>query len=68
MKLRGLALVMVSVGFRLAGCKLNANHSMGTGKSCDKGPDRIISLMPSHTEILYELGRGDKGVGVSTVD
>ena len=28
----------------------------------------IISLIPSNTEILYELGLGDKVVGVSTVD
>lgn len=30
--------------------------------------DRIISLMPSNTEILYELGLGKKVIGVSTVD
>lgn len=29
---------------------------------------RIISLMPSNTEILYELGLGDDVIGVSTVD
>nr|WP_263314265.1 ABC transporter substrate-binding protein [Mammaliicoccus sp. Marseille-Q6498] len=29
---------------------------------------RIVSLIPSNTEILYELGLGDKVVGVSTVD
>ncbi|MBB2508645.1 Vitamin B12-binding protein [Staphylococcus cohnii subsp. cohnii] len=28
----------------------------------------IISLMPSNTEILYELGLGDDVIGVSTVD
>jgi iron complex transport system substrate-binding protein len=27
-------------------------------------PQRIISLVPSHTEILYALGVGDKLVGV----
>ena len=30
--------------------------------------DRIISLMPSNTEILYELGLGKQIIGVSTVD
>lgn len=30
--------------------------------------ERIISLAPSNTEILYALGLGDKVVGVSTVD
>src|SRR5699024_2291122 len=29
---------------------------------------RIISLMPSNTEILYELGLGKQIIGVSTVD
>ncbi|CAG7914786.1 ABC transporter substrate-binding protein [Mammaliicoccus sciuri] len=29
---------------------------------------RIVSLIPSNTEILYALGLGDKVVGVSTVD
>lgn len=29
---------------------------------------RIISLMPSNTEILYELGLGKEVIGVSTVD
>ncbi|WP_192946931.1 ABC transporter substrate-binding protein [Staphylococcus cohnii] len=29
---------------------------------------RIISLMPSNTEMLYELGLGDDVIGVSTVD
>ncbi|PTL17571.1 ABC transporter substrate-binding protein [Staphylococcus gallinarum] len=30
--------------------------------------NRIISLMPSNTETLYELGLGKKVIGVSTVD
>ncbi|KXG78923.1 ABC transporter substrate-binding protein [Thermotalea metallivorans] len=30
-----------------------------------KKPERIISLAPSHTEILYGLGLGDKIVGVT---
>ncbi len=31
----------------------------------DKVPQRIISLAPSHTEILFALGMGDKVVGVT---
>jgi len=31
----------------------------------EEAPERIISLMPSHTEILYALGLGDKIVGVT---
>ncbi|MBA8778084.1 ABC transporter substrate-binding protein [Staphylococcus schleiferi subsp. coagulans] len=52
----------------LAGCNFNANQSKNTGKSTSKVPERIISLMPSNTEVLYALGIGDKVTGVSTVD
>lgn len=31
----------------------------------EEAPERIISLAPSHTEILYALGLGDKIVGVT---
>ncbi|MEJ7541625.1 ABC transporter substrate-binding protein [Staphylococcus intermedius] len=68
MKFKWFVPVMVMVVFMLAGCNFNANQSKETGKSSDNGPERIISLMPSNTEILYELGLGDKVVGVSTVD
>lgn len=39
----------------------------GIGKevTLDKKPERIISLMPSNTEILYALGVGDQVVGVT---
>ena len=33
-----------------------------------KAPERIISLVPSNTEIIYALGLGDKVVGVTTFD
>lgn len=32
----------------------------------DKAPERIISLSPSNTEILFTLGAGDKVVGVTS--
>lgn len=50
----------------LVGCGQN-----GQQRSNDKDKqayNRIISLMPSNTEILYELGLGKQVVGVSTVD
>lgn len=31
-------------------------------------PEKIVSLMPSNTEIIYELGLGDKVVGVNDFD
>ena len=52
----------------LAGCNFRASQTGEDGKSTGDVPKRIISLMPSNTEILYELGLGDKVVGVSTVD
>lgn len=45
--------------FLLTGC---------TGQTNETTEERIISLMPSNTEILYALGMGDEMVGVSTVD
>lgn len=39
-----------------------------TLKKDDKKYHRIISLIPSNTEILYRLGIGEDIVGVSTVD
>lgn len=50
----------------LAGCGQNEQQN---SKNNDKQSyDRIISLMPSNTEILYELGLGKQIIGVSTVD
>ncbi|KIJ87504.1 Vitamin B12 ABC transporter substrate-binding protein [Staphylococcus saprophyticus] len=51
----------------LAACSTNSDKSTKNEQS-EKSYDRIISLIPSNTEILYELGLGDKVVGVSTVD
>lgn len=39
---------------------------LGTEMTIEKEPERIVSLSPSCTEILYALGLGDKMVGVST--
>lgn len=40
----------------------------GREVTLDKAPERIISLVPSNTEIIYALGLGDKVVGVTTFD
>lgn len=34
----------------------------------DKVPEKVISLQPSNTEILFELGVGDKIIGVTEYD
>ncbi|MFQ3904818.1 ABC transporter substrate-binding protein [Staphylococcus sp. Mo2-7] len=55
--------------FLLATCGTNEEQSKEKAQNSDKRSyDRIISLMPSNTEILYELGLGNNIVGVSTVD
>lgn len=46
----------------LSGCQSNQETSN------KEDYHRIISLIPSNTEILYELGLGERIVGVSTVD
>src|SRR5699024_606689 len=43
-------------------------HKNDTESDNQSSYKRIISLMPSNTEILYELGLGDDIIGVSTVD
>lgn len=40
----------------------------GTEYTFDKAPERVISLSPAVTEILFELGVGDKVVGVTNYD
>lgn len=38
---------------------------MGRTVSVPEGPKRIISLVPSQTELLYDLGLGDRVVGIT---
>lgn len=40
----------------------------GTEITIEKKPERIVSLMPSNTEITFALGAGDAVVGVSDFD
>ncbi|UXS75310.1 ABC transporter substrate-binding protein [Staphylococcus chromogenes] len=68
MKGKPIFYVIIMSLLLLAGCNINDDHSDETGKTTNKVPNRIISLIPSNTEILYELGLGDHVVGVSTVD
>lgn len=68
MKGKSIFYVMIMSILLLAGCHFNDDHSDQTGKKTNKVPQRIVSLIPSNTEILYELGLGKHVVGVSTVD
>ena len=45
---------------------MTLTDGIGNTVVIEEEPDKIASLSPSCTEILYELGLGDKMVGVST--
>lgn len=44
---------------------LTLNDQIGREVTIEKLPERIVSLAPSNTEILFALGLGDKVVGVT---
>ena len=46
----------------------NITDQLGRSVKIDKLPQRIISLAPSNTEILYALGLGDRVVAVTSFD
>lgn len=48
--------------------ELTVVDDFGRTVTLDSAPQRIISLAPSNTEILYAIGLGDKVVGVTTFD
>lgn len=45
---------------------LEVEDAFGNLVTLEKAPERIISFAPSHTEILFALGLGDKVVGVTS--
>lgn len=45
---------------------IEVTDQLGRVVTLDKVPQRIVSLAPSNTEILFALGLGDKVVGVTT--
>jgi iron complex transport system substrate-binding protein len=63
-------LLLLLVTVVLVGCTTQAAHGnvvddLGRTVSLQGDPQRIISLAPSSTEILYALGLGDRIVGVT---
>ena len=71
MKLFRVVYLLFAAIIVLSGCQSNTENEKNEAKQESKEKveyKRIISLIPSNTEILYELGLGDKVVGVSTVD
>lgn len=47
---------------------LTVTDATGTEVTIDEAPERIISMIPSNTEILFELGLGDEVVAVTDID
>jgi iron complex transport system substrate-binding protein len=66
--------IMVVALLTLAGCQVSApqgytvTDDVGRNVSIKDTPQRIISLSPSNTEIVYALGLEDKLVGVTSYD
>lgn len=70
---RNFWIIMMSLLIILAGCSQNEQYQTDKDfkdqSTTGKTPYHcIVSLMPSNTEILYELGLENRIVGVSTVD
>ncbi len=64
-------LVLVAASCAPAGASpkqsaIQITDQLGRVVKLDKVPQRIVSLAPSNTEILFALGLGDKVVGVTT--
>ena len=73
MKLKSIGIVIILLSLLLsvvAGCQPQFQpgtftDDLGRVVSIDSIPQRIISLAPSNTEILFALGLGDRVVGVT---
>jgi len=75
MKIANIFIAIIAVTFlSLAGCQAPApqgntvTDDLGRSITIKGIPQRIISLSPSNTEIVYALGLEDKLVGVTTYD
>lgn len=70
-KLSGILLILLSLlASIIAGCQPQFQpgtytDDMGRAVRIEKIPQRIVSLAPSHTEILFALGLGDRVIGVT---
>lgn len=61
-------LILVACGQNDQDRREDKQSNQSDSNSKEHSYKRIVSLMPSNTEILYELGLGKDVVGVSTVD
>ncbi len=72
-----LTIGLLTLLFTLSSCNrsvstkeegLTVTDLMGRRVTLQKRPQRIVSLVPSATEILFEIGAGDKVIGVTEFD
>jgi iron complex transport system substrate-binding protein len=72
MKFSRIMIILALISFlALAGCQAavtpgNITDDLGRSVQINKVPQRIISLSPSNTEIVYALGLQDRLIGVTT--
>ncbi len=65
-----ISLLVLSIGMPIGDCSsgnfpITLTDDMGNEVTVEKEPQRIISISPSNTEILFAIGAGDKVVGVT---
>jgi iron complex transport system substrate-binding protein len=72
-RLRALTLVLVALALAIAvaGCIFGGGRVMVTDDAgrqitLEQAPEKIVSMAPSNTEILFALGLGERVVGVTT--
>lgn len=66
LRLNGILLVVILIGFLgTPATAITLTDDMGTTVTINGTPQRIISLSPSNTEILFALSLGDRLVGVT---
>lgn len=59
------SLIVITIVALPCGAALSVTDDMGTTVTLNRTPERIISLSPSNTEILFALGLGDRVAGVT---
>ncbi len=64
----GAETTMASGGSDGAGYPVEITDSLGREITIDSEPENIASMAPSVTETLFEVGAGEKVVGVTTAD
>jgi len=61
-----IAFAIIASGTALAREPVEINDDLGNEIQLEQSPERIVSLAPSITEMLYELGLGDRVIGVTS--